>query len=163
MAKEKNEEKEIEIHRPRLGRFREMTNIERELNELRRNMLAWMSAPFGWIQPREVVRMPEVDIIDRGKEFVVEADLPGVSKDDVEINITEDEVEISAEKKTERREEEEGYISHERTYRGYYRAIPLPDEINPDQADAEMKNGMLKVTLPKRTPTKVEGRKLRPK
>jgi len=164
MGREKSEGKEImEPKGRRFSRMRELTSIERELNELRRNMLSWMTTPFGWIQTREVVRMPEVDIIDRGNEYIVEADLPGVNKDDVEINIMDDEVEISAEKKVERKEEEEGYISHERTYKGYYRAIPLPDEINPDQADAEMKNGMLRITLPKRTPTKIEGRRLRPK
>ncbi len=165
MAKEERHEEKgmMEKREPRYHRMRERTNLERDLNELRRNMVAWMTAPFGWMQPRDVVRMPDVDVIDKGNEFVVEADLPGVDKNDVDINVTDDTIEISAEKRQEKTGENEGYVERERTYRGYYRTIPLPDEVNPDKADAEMKNGMLKITLPKKTPTRLEGRKMKPK
>jgi HSP20 family protein len=58
-------------------------------------------------------------------------------------------LEISAEKKEEKEEKEEGYIRRERSYRKFYRSIPLPAEVDRDKAEASLKDGVLKIEIPK--------------
>lgn len=102
----------------------------------------------------DVVRAPLVDLADKGKEYVVKAELPGVDKDDLDIQVTENSIEISAESKKEEKEERKGYIRRERRYASFYRNIPLPDAILTDKAEAELKDGVLTVKLPKAAPPK---------
>ena len=92
---------------------------------------------------------PFVDVIDKGDKVVVAADIPGVEKGDLSVNIRGDRLEISAERKKEAEEKKEGYIRRERTYTSYYRAIPLPAEVDADMADATFENGVLEITMPK--------------
>ena len=92
---------------------------------------------------------PFVDVIDKGDKVVVAADIPGVEKGDLSVNIRGDRLEISAERKKEAEEKKEGYIRRERTYTSYYRAIPLPAEVDADKADATFENGVLEITMPK--------------
>ena len=92
---------------------------------------------------------PFVDVIDNGDKVVVAADIPGVEKEDLSVNISGDMLEISAERKKEAEEKKEGYVRRERTYTSYYRAIPLPAEVDADKADATFENGVLEITMPK--------------
>ncbi|ODS37099.1 MAG: hypothetical protein A7316_02095 [Candidatus Altiarchaeales archaeon WOR_SM1_86-2] len=105
------------------------------------------------------IRMPEletkeplVDLVDKGNEFLLTAELPGIAKDKIDINVSENSVEIRAEEKVEKEEKEEGYVCRERSYQGFYRKLSLPEEVAADKANAEMKNGVLKVTVPKKKP-----------
>ena len=92
---------------------------------------------------------PFVDVIDNGDKVVVAADIPGVEKEDLSVNISGDMLEISAERKKEAEEKKEGYVRRERTYTSYYRAIPLPAEVDADKADATFENGVLEISMPK--------------
>ncbi|MEA2053121.1 MAG: Hsp20/alpha crystallin family protein [Euryarchaeota archaeon] len=92
---------------------------------------------------------PFVDVIDKADKVVVAADIPGVEKEDLSVNISGDRLEVSAERKKEAEEKKEGYIRRERTYTSYYRAIPLPAEVDADMADATFENGVLEITMPK--------------
>ncbi|MCD6455884.1 MAG: Hsp20/alpha crystallin family protein [Methanophagales archaeon] len=92
---------------------------------------------------------PFVDVIDRGDKVVVAADVPGVEKEDLSVNISGDRLEISAERKKEAEEKKEGYVRRERTYTSYYRSIPLPTEVDGDKADATFENGVLEISMPK--------------
>jgi HSP20 family protein len=98
---------------------------------------------------KDIVRQPLVDLADTGKEYVVKAELPGVSKEDLNVEVSENNIEISAESKEEKKEEAKGYIRRERRYASFYRSVPLPEDVLPDKADAELKEGVLTVTLPK--------------
>ena len=95
------------------------------------------------------VRQPLVDLADTGSEYVVKAELPGVTKDDLNIEVSDNSIEISAESKEEKKVEKKGYIRRERRYASFYRSIPLPEAILPDKANADLKEGVLTVTLPK--------------
>jgi len=101
----------------------------------------------------DLIRQPLIDLSDKGNEYLVKAELPGMDKDDVNIEVTENSIEISGESKTEQKEEDRksGYLRQERRYASFYRALPLPDEVLTDKADAELKNGILTVRLPKKT------------
>ncbi len=92
---------------------------------------------------------PSVDIKEKEGKIIVDADIPGVEKGDISINIRGDMLEISAEKKEEKEEKEEGYIRRERTYRKFYRSIPLPAQVDTEKVNATFKNGVLQVEMPK--------------
>lgn len=92
---------------------------------------------------------PSVDVKEKEGKIVVAADIPGVEKGDISINIKGDMLEISAEKKEEKEEKGEGYIRRERSYRKFYRAIPLLTEVDKDKAEASLKDGVLQIEMPK--------------
>ncbi len=96
------------------------------------------------------------DLADKGDKFVLTADLPGMNKDEVSINVTDGEVEISAEHKESKEEKAKGYIRKERAHVRYQRTLSLPAEIVASKVAAKMNNGILTVEFPKKTPTKVE-------
>ncbi len=95
------------------------------------------------------IAAPYVDIKEKEGKIIVDADIPGVEKGDISINIRGDTLEISAEKKEEKEEEEEGYIRRERSYKKFYRSIPLPTEVDKDKVDATFENGVLQIEMPK--------------
>lgn len=94
-------------------------------------------------------QVPYVDVIDREKDIIITADLPGVDKNDIRINVRENTLEISAEKKIARENEDEGYIRRERSHTRFYRAIRLPTQVDESRAGASFNNGVLEITLPK--------------
>ena len=94
-------------------------------------------------------RQPFIDIIDGDKEIIATAEIPGLEKEDISINLTTDRLEISAETKKEEKKEEEGYLYRERHSGRYYRAVSLPTTIDPDKAKASYKNGVLEIKMPK--------------
>jgi HSP20 family protein len=95
-----------------------------------------------------------IDIIDTGKEFKVVAEMPGVSKQDLEVSITDNNISICGETKTEVKDDSEGYIRRERNYSTLCRTMAFPEEVNPDKAEATLKDGILEVKVAKKSPTK---------
>jgi HSP20 family protein len=93
--------------------------------------------------------MPKVNLIDREDELVIEAELPNVSKDDLEISMSENTVTIKASTRKEVEEEKGDYHHQEISTRSYSRVLPLPAAVESDQARAELADGMLTLTLPK--------------
>jgi len=103
-------------------------------------------------RPRGPVRTPDVDIIDLGTEIHLVADLPGVKKEDIDINLTPDTIEISAESKAEIAREQQPYARRERGYMAYKRRVYLPAPVIPEKAKARFNNGVLEVTMPRKEP-----------
>jgi HSP20 family protein len=102
---------------------------------------------------------PEIEAYERNNELVVRADLPGMKKDDVRIDVTENELTISGERHQERETEREGVYRSERTYGSFYRTIPLPPGAITDQAKASFRDGVLEITMPA-PPQSTRGRRL---
>ncbi len=96
--------------------------------------------------------MPSVDVEDRGKDFCVTVDLPGYSKQDVNIEVGEESVLIHAKKSVMDEEKEKNYVRRERTAQKFYRRIDLPEKIKSDDAKASLNNGVLEIILPKKEP-----------
>ena len=90
-----------------------------------------------------------LDIVDRDKELMVRAELPGVEKDDVEVTISGDRLLIKAEREFEEEDEKEDFYRHELGYGKLTRTVALPVEVDPENIHAELKEGILTVTLPK--------------
>ena len=118
------------------------------------------SGERGAIVPAEN-REPFIDLIESDKEIKATAEMPGLEKQDININVTEDRLEISAETKHEEKKEEKGYIYRERRSGSYYRAISLPSPVDPDKSKATYNNGILEIKMPKtevkkKTPLTIE-------
>lgn len=89
------------------------------------------------------------DVSETEKELIVKVELPGMSEKDVDISISRDMLTISGEKKQEKEQNEKGWYRMERQYGSFSRSIPLPYEIESDKAEAQYKNGILSIRLPK--------------
>jgi HSP20 family protein len=83
------------------------------------------------------------------KEVIVTAEIPGVKKGDIDINLRDNGIEISAEAKHEAKEEKEGVLHSGRFYSKFYKFLSLPSKVHADKAKATYKNGVLEVKLPK--------------
>ena len=104
--------------------------------------------------------LPEIEMLQRNEELVVRADLPGLTKDDIKIEITEDAIAIQGERKRETEEEKAGVYRSERTYGSFYRRLPLPEGAMTDQAKATFKDGVLEVTMPAPPESVKRGRRI---
>lgn len=91
---------------------------------------------------------PQVDVLEREGQFVVRADLPGLSRDDVQVELTDELLTIKGERKHETKEHREGYRYNECNYGSFYRAIPLPEGAETSKATAEFRNGVLEIAIP---------------
>ncbi|HSQ04876.1 MAG TPA: Hsp20/alpha crystallin family protein [Burkholderiales bacterium] len=93
---------------------------------------------------------PELEICEEGNHIVVRADLPGLAKDDVKVDIKEGMLTIQGERREKREEggEQQGYRRSERRYGSFYRTIALPDYVDLEHAEAKMKDGVLEIRLP---------------
>lgn len=92
---------------------------------------------------------PLVDIKENDSNIVVTTDLPGVSKEDVDIDIRNNRIWINASMHKESDDKKEGYLMRERTYSRFSRAFSLPSSVKEDAATARLENGVLTITLPK--------------
>jgi HSP20 family protein len=91
---------------------------------------------------------PQVEAFRRGDQLVVRADLPGLNKDDVRVELEDGVLTISGERREEHEDSRDDYYRSERTYGQFYRTIPLPEGVTGEQCDASFKDGVLEVTLP---------------
>ena len=101
---------------------------------------------------------PAVNVIETDKEYKVEIAAPGLTRDDFKIDINEDnELTVSMEKKVEKNEESEKegkkhtYLRREFSYSSFRQRMILPDNVNVDNIDAKMENGVLTIDIPKKT------------
>jgi HSP20 family protein len=103
---------------------------------------------------------PAVEVLEKGDKLVVRAEVPGVSKDDVSIDVTDDVLTIQGERRQESEDRGEGFYRSERAYGRFLRTIPLPEGTDPDKAEARFKDGVLEVTLPAPKRETKRGRKI---
>ncbi|NPB06714.1 MAG: Hsp20/alpha crystallin family protein [Aquificae bacterium] len=130
--------------RPILWRpFEEVERFRREFDRLLEEFLPVVR------ESEAPVFVPPVEVYETDKEVVIKVDLPGVSKEDVEITVKENAVTVRAERKEEREESATNVIRSERFYGVVERVIPLPVEVNPEEAKAEYKDGVLIIRVPK--------------
>ena len=109
------------------------------------------------------IRTPLVDTRDTGKEYVVTAEMPGVPKDAVEMEVEDDRLVLRAEHSEEKEErgEEGSWMRRERRSTSFHRVVPFPEEVDVDRVRASMTDGVLNVRLPKVKPKESRGRKVK--
>jgi HSP20 family protein len=127
--------------------FREISALQERMNRLfsevaRRSPVAEEEMVQGaWIPP--------VDIFETGDSIVIKAELPGISKEDITLEVKENTLTIKGEKKFEKDVKEESYHRVERSYGAFQRAFSLPGTVQQDKVKAKFRDGILEVTLPK--------------
>ena len=92
---------------------------------------------------------PSVDIFEDGNSVVVKAEVPGMRKEDIEVNLTQDTITISGHKKEEEKVEKKDFYRLERSFGSFTRKLRLPTDILTDKAKASFKDGVLEVRIPK--------------
>ena len=131
--------------------FRELRSLQDEMTRL-----------FAGVTPRTHGRdemtggawIPSVDIYEDQNRLVLEADLPGIKRDDFEISVENNVITLRGERKFEKKVEGDNYHRVERSYGNFTRSFTLPQSVTAEGASAEFENGILRVSLPKREETK---------
>ncbi|HEU4477326.1 MAG TPA: Hsp20/alpha crystallin family protein [Pyrinomonadaceae bacterium] len=97
---------------------------------------------------------PAIEVRQDNGQFIIRTDLPGLKKDDVKVELTDNLLTISGERKEQKEEKREGYYRSERSYGSFYRQVPLPEGAKTDTATAEFTDGVLQITMqaPEREP-----------
>ncbi len=119
-----------------------------------------MRYPWSEISPLGDSKMALLDILDKGDKFKVIAELPGISKKDIDVNITPNGIKICGETKIESKQENEGYLKHERSYSTICRNMRFPEEVDPEKAEATLKDGILEIEVNKKFPNN-KGKKIK--
>jgi HSP20 family protein len=129
----------------------------------------WMRPRFGReLMPGRMSRAggavemwtPPLEVFQRDNELVVRAELPGMKKEDINVNVTDEGIAISGERKQEQEEERGGMYRSERSYGSFFRLVPLPPGVMADQAKASFKDGVLEITMPAAPDQVTRGRRL---
>jgi len=107
-----------------------------------------MDRVFRGTAPELKAWTPTVDVQRCNGDLVVKAELPGLKKEEVKVELTDTALILEGERKREHTEDHEGYHRYERSYGNFYRAIPLPEGAKGELANAELTDGVLKVTIP---------------
>jgi len=97
---------------------------------------------------------PAIDVYDEKNNYVVKADLPGLSKEDIDVSVVEDTLVIRGEKKHERKTESKNFLREERYFGTFQRAVALPSSVDVDHIKAAYNNGVLELILPKKEDAK---------
>jgi HSP20 family protein len=136
---------------------RELNSIQSEMNRLFNTFFETSgSQAAGPVTGRRW--LPAMDLVESGDEFVLRADLPGLDEDDVSIELEDNVLTISGERKSEHEERQEGYYRLERATGSFSRSLTLPEGVDPDKVQASFDKGVLEVHIPKpeqRKPRKV--------
>lgn len=103
---------------------------------------------------------PQVEVRERDGKLVVCADLPGMRKEDVHVEVRDKALILEGERRQESEQREEGFYRSERSYGRFHRTIPLPEGVNPEQAQANFKDGVLEITVPLPQRQSTQGRRI---
>jgi len=98
------------------------------------------------------VRYAPLDLIDEGPHYSIHAELPGFTKDEVDVQINSDGMSIRAKKSTVTEDKKKNYLHRERVYSSFERAVSFPEEVDPAKAEGTMNNGVLELKIPKKEP-----------
>jgi HSP20 family protein len=161
MARQEKETKTVAPRRPSTELTHWDTEMDRMMDDFfgRRRHSWW---PARWFRPDiEAISAPAVDLYEEKDDIVVKAELPGMNKDDVEVNLSDHTLTIKGEKKHEEEIKEENYYRSERSYGSFLRTLELPKDVHSEKVKASFKNGVLEVRLPKTEEAKAKEIKIK--
>jgi HSP20 family protein len=119
---------------------------------LMREFLGW--DPFAEMMPslsgEATVFTPRFEVKETTDAYVFHADMPGIDEKEIDISLTGNRLTVSGKREAEQRQESETYYAFERSYGSFSRSFTLPEGIDVDHADAELKNGVLSITIGKK-------------
>ncbi|MFL5870101.1 MAG: Hsp20/alpha crystallin family protein [Solirubrobacterales bacterium] len=122
---------------------REVDTLQTEVNRV-------FDAFFGSGPGTRVRRwVPAMDLVETDDQLVLRADLPGLTRDDVELEVKDGVLTVSGERKAEHEEKSEGYYRVERAFGRFSRSLTVPDGVDAESITADFKDGVLEVRIPK--------------
>ena len=139
----KTPEREVDIIEP-WNTFRDMERMFRDF--FNAPMTNWRNTRM-W--PGETFTTPAVDIKENDKELVLSATVPGINKDDIDIDVTEDSITINGERKSIEEKPGETYHIRQQSYGSFKVSYSLPAQVKPGEVAATYKDGILEITMPK--------------
>jgi HSP20 family protein len=101
-----------------------------------------------WVELAEVPWMPELEMTERDHTLLIKLDLPGMTRENVNVSYTDEGLVIKGERTQETEAKKDEWFTTERTYGRFYRVVPLPEGVNYKEVKATFKNGVLEVTVP---------------
>lgn len=125
------------------------TQLQSEMNRMFEDFVSGAMTPFERRAGREVGFMPRVDLTETPEAYELTAELPGMTEKDIELSLSNDILTLKGEKKVEREERKRDWYYAERSYGTFQRAFRLPGEVLADKIQAQFKDGVLTVMLPK--------------
>ena len=143
----------ILTRRNRTNDWPTMWNVEDEFNR----MFEQFGKPFGWMEQSRYA--PAMDVRETDDAYIVEADVPGLNKEDVHIEVADNVLTIKGERKDEKEEKDKNYHRIERMFGSFARSVALPAGFDASRVSAKFDNGVLTVSLPKpeeRKPRRIE-------
>ena len=136
--------------------LRELSSLQSEMNRLFNTVFDAPGGNGGGTPARRW--MPAMDLLETDDEFVLRADLPGMTEDDVSIELEDNVLTVSGERKAEHEEKGEGFYRVERAFGSFSRSLTLPQGVDPEAVNAGFEKGVLEVRVPKpeqRKPRKI--------
>jgi HSP20 family protein len=130
----------------------EIARMEREMERIFEDFFSPRWSPFRrsfWPMRKQAFPSVDIDVYEEKDEIVAKAELPGMSKDDINVNVSDHILTIKGEKKKEEETKDEDYFFSERSYGAFVRSIELPADVQTEKAKANFKNGILEIRLPK--------------
>jgi HSP20 family protein len=127
---------------------RELTSLQNEMNRL---FTTFFDTPTTTGNGESATRrwIPAMDLVETEDHFVLKADLPGLSEGDVSLEVEDNVLTVSGERKAEHEDKREGYVRVERAYGSFRRSLTLPEGIDPEGVSASFDKGVLEVRIPK--------------
>src|SRR3954453_15580110 len=126
---------------------RELSSLQNDMNRLFNTFFDTTPSGNGGTPPRRWI--PAMDLVETEDHFVLKADLPGLSEDDVHIDVEDNILTVSGERKAEHEDKREGYVRVERSYGSFRRSLTLPEGVEPAAVSASFERGVLGGPLPK--------------
>ena len=153
-------------------------NLGREVRNMARDLTPW--TPFREVaslhdtidrvfedafpnSSRTAMTAPMVNVYEKGNDFIVEAEIPGIKEEDISIEVGEDSLTLSGERKSQSEVKDEDYWRKETSYGTFSRTVGLPTAVDKDKAEAELKEGILIIRLPKKAKIKPKVTKVKVK
>ena len=158
MAKQESR-REITQWRPFQGLTTGESSFERMIEDFFGRRFA---GPFGGWWPRGIgAAAPAIDVYEEKDEVVAKAELPGLEKNDIEVNVIDHQLTIKGEKKEEQETKEKNFYRAERAYGAFFRTVELPADVESDRAKASFKNGVLEIHIPKTEEARKKSKQVR--
>lgn len=145
-----------------LSPFHEIERMERMFDEFFKRPFSLL-ARNPWLQSlpeMEQVAAPNVDVYEEGDKVIVKAEVPGISKEDIDVTFKDNILTISGEKKKEEKVENKNYYQIERSYGSFSRSVYLPTEVKSEEASATFRDGVLEIEIPKTEESKGKVKKI---
>jgi HSP20 family protein len=132
--------------------FEGLASLRREMDRLFENFFESGPRGLGNLSAWE----PAVEVADTKDTVVVKAQVPGIPKDNIQVHVTDDSITLKGEMKEEEKKEEKNYTRREFRYGAFSRTIALPAAVQADKATAQLKDGVLEITIPKSEKAKMK-------